>query len=88
MLKRITSVTVNAACPAAKEIAAGASPAIRIATGSSTQSRAVSLPRACTSAAPTTNPAVYRQGAQHVLPRAQGVGRSTASVPKTTQKAC
>ena len=38
MLKRISSVTVNAAWPAAKEIAAGARPASRIANGSSSHS--------------------------------------------------
>ena len=35
---------MNAACPAANEIVAGASPAIRITNGSSTQSSVVFVP--------------------------------------------
>ena len=41
MLNRITSVSVNAACPAANEIAAGANPAKRTAGGSRNQSSVV-----------------------------------------------
>ena len=44
MLKRNTSVSVNAAWPAAKEIAAGATPASRIASGSSSHSSVVLVP--------------------------------------------
>ncbi len=43
-LNRISSVIVNAACPAANEIAAGASPANRTTNGSSTHSTVVSVP--------------------------------------------
>ena len=57
MLKRITSVTVKAAWPAANEIAAGAKPATRIANGSSTHSTVELVPISSIRPAPTMKPA-------------------------------
>ena len=75
MLNRITSVSVNAAWPAANEIAAGATPAKRTASGSSTQStvgvRADQQQRARRRRR-TRRPC--RAAAQRVLPGVQGVG--------------
>ena len=56
MLKRNTSVSVNAAWPAANEIAAGATPASRIASGSRNHSSVALVPITVSIAAPMTNP--------------------------------
>ena len=65
MLKRITSVSVNAACPAANEIAAGATPASRTASGSRNHSSVVSVPISAQHAAPTTKPTTVPSDAAH-----------------------
>ena len=56
MLNRISRVTVNAACPAANEISAGATPAISTATGSNAQSTVMSVPMPIRITAPITKP--------------------------------
>ena len=67
-------MTVNAACPAANEIAAGARPANRTANGSSTHSSVVLVPMSRTSTPPTTKPGDgAQQAAEHVLTGAQRV---------------
>ena len=89
MLKRISSVSVNAACPAVKEITAGATPASSTASGSSTQSSAVLVPMAATTAAPIANPiAVPSTPRAMNWPVFSAFERSTDSVPSTTQNEC
>ena len=82
-------MTVNAAWPAAKEIAVGARPANSTANGSSTHSTVVLVPISATSAPPTTNPAVVPSRPRIAFwPVLSALERSTASVPNTTQKPC
>ena len=91
MLNRISSVTVNAAWPAANEIAAGATPATRIAGGSRTQSTVVfgadqREQHGRRSTNPTTVPSsAARRRSGPVL---SAFERSTDSVPSTTQNEC
>ena len=74
MLNRNTSVSVNAAWPAAKEIAAGATPANRIATGSRNHSSVALVPITSSSAAPIDEPGHRaQQSAQRRLTGAQRV---------------
>ncbi len=89
MLNRNTSVSVNAAWPAAKEIAAGATPASRIATGSRNHSSVVLVPIAVSISAPTMKPiTVPDRPRSAVCPVLSAFERSTESAPRTTQKEC
>ena len=56
MLKKMTTTTVKAACPATNEIMDGAMPETRTASGSSTQSSAEWSATPIMMSAPTTNP--------------------------------
>ena len=79
---------VNAACPAANEIAAGASPANRTTNGSSTHSTVVSVPIAYTIAPPTMKPATVPASARNAFwPVLSAVERSTARVPNDDPEA-
>ena len=83
------AVTVNAAWPAANEIAAGATPVTRMAGGRSTHSTVVFVPTASTMTAPTTMPTTVPSTARTTLwPVLSALERSTESVPRTTQNAC
>ena len=61
MLNRITTRTVNAACPAANEMAVGANPATNTVSGSSDHSDTGLVPSTSTSAAPTAKPMTVPQ---------------------------
>ncbi len=77
---------MNAACPAANEIAAGANPAIRMANGRSTQSTVVLVPTTTTSSAPARKPnSVPASAWTTVWPVLSQFERSTASAPRMTQ---
>ena len=70
----MSAVTVNAAWPAANEMAAGATPVTRIAGGRSTHSTVVFVPTASTITAPTTMPTTVPSTARSdALARAQRV---------------
>ena len=89
MLKRMSTVSVNAACAAANDIAAGASPASRTATGSTSHSSALFVPISHTRPrrrrSPPRCPASARSA---VCPVLSALERSTDSAPSTTQKEC
>ena len=85
----MNSTTVNDAWPAANEIAAGATPPISTATGSSAHSSVVFVPIASTTADPMTNPATVPASARaNVWPVLSALERRIDRVPKDTQKAC
>ena len=89
MLNRITSVSVNAACPAANEIAAGATPATRIGDGSRIHSTVVLVPTSPISAGPDDEADDRAdQPAQRVLSGVQGVGAQHRQRAETTQNEC
>ena len=81
-------MTVNAACPAANEIAAGATPASR--TRAAAGPTAPSCPcRSRENAAPMANPtAVPTSPRAMYCPVLSAFERSTESVPSTTQNEC
>ena len=83
------AVTVNAAWPAANEMAAGATPVTRMAGGRRTHSTVVFVPTASTMTAPTTMPTTVPSTARTTLwPVLSALERSTESVPRTTQNPC
>jgi hypothetical protein len=88
MLYRISRETVNPACPAVNETA-GAMPATRIATGSSTHSSTGFVPSMSTSAPPMMNPIVVPTSPRTTLcPVLRALERSTDSAPSTIQNEC
>ena len=89
MLNKITTVSVNAACPPANEMHAGATPARKTASGSSNHSSVVFVPIPASRAAPATKPATVPAMARTAsCPVFSAVERSTDSAPRTTQNAC
>ena len=75
MLNKITTVSVNAACPPANEMIAGATPARKTASGSRSHSSVVFVPIPASRAAPMMKPAtVPGHGANGVLPGVQRIG--------------
>ena len=82
-------MTVNAACPASNDTAAGANPATRTARGSRIQRSVVLVPISATIAPPTTTPAAVPARPRTTLwPVLSAFERSTESVPSTTQNEC
>ncbi len=82
-------MTVNAACPTAKENGPGAYAATRTTTGSTAQRAAESVPIASSRSAPTTKPAVVPNRARIAVdPVDMALVRSTDSAASTTQKPC
>ena len=80
---------MNAACPAANEMAAGAMPANRMASGSSVQRTPDEVPITCSSRAPTTKPAMVPARPRRTFwPVFRAFERSTDSVPRMTQNEC
>ena len=89
MLNKTTSTTVKPAWPAAKETAAGATPASRIEKGSSTHKRTVLVPIRARAAAPMTKPATVPASPRRTFwPVLRAFERSTDKVPSTTQNEC
>jgi hypothetical protein len=89
MLKRMNSTMVNAACPAANEIALGAYEPIRTATGRIAHSTVSCVPIPITSSEPRTIPTAVPARAERIdQPVPSALERSTDSVPSTTQKLC
>ena len=85
----ITTATVKPAWPAANEMAEGATPARRTATGSTAHSSSWWVPRATTTSEPTPKPTTVPTTARTaVAPVPSAFERSTDSVPSTTQNPC
>ncbi len=84
--KRMTTITVNPAWPAAKEIIDGAIPETRTAIGRSAQSAGECDPIPTKSVEPITKPTVVPPIARSAVdPVPRAFERSTARVPSTTQ---
>ncbi len=82
-------VSVNAAWPAPNDTAAGASPASRIANGSTNHSSVWLVPISHTSVPPATSPTTVPPIARTIVwPVLRALERSTESVPSTIQNEC
>ena len=89
MLNKITTVSVNAACPPANEMTAGATPARKTASGSRNHNSAVFVPIPTSRAAPTMKPARVPSMARTAsCPVFSALERSTDSAPRITQNEC